>query len=106
MAESSEPKSRRPLVEHHPALDLQLGPQMALFPFSSSSGTKNRGQESCVECWKPGPSNTLFRSRNGKPPEKRVYEVALANGLMNCADIIDEDIDAAVANLEAKGKDV
>ena len=50
--------------------------------------------------------HVVFRTRNGKPPEKRVYEVALADGLTSCADITDEEIHAAVANLEAKDKDV
>lgn len=50
--------------------------------------------------------HVVIRSRSGRPPEKRVYEVTLADGLTSCADITAEDIHAAVANLEAKGKDV
>ena len=50
--------------------------------------------------------HVVFRVRSVKPPEKRIYEVTLADGLTSCADITSEDIHAAVANLEARGKDV
>ena len=49
--------------------------------------------------------HVVFRIRSGKPPEKRVYEVTLADGVRS-SDVTSEDIDAAVASLTAKGKDV
>lgn len=48
----------------------------------------------------------VFRTRSGKSPARRVYQMTLADGLTSCADITAEDIRAEVANLSAKGRDV
>ena len=49
--------------------------------------------------------HVVFRIRSGKPPKKRVYDVVLADEVTSSAGVTAEDIHAAVANLEAKGKD-
>ena len=49
--------------------------------------------------------HVVWRICSGKPPEKLVYDVTLKDGVTS-ADVTEEAIDAAVANLTAKGKGV